>query len=143
MSIDAATGEVTLNADPDFEAQSIYSFGVIATDAAGNASAAQSVTLDINNLDEIAPTFNSSATASLLESTVPNNIVYRAVVDDSSDVSAGVTFQLSGDSDDGLSIDPATGEVTLAPAPNYEEQASYQFTVIADDGINQSRKLLV
>jgi hypothetical protein len=41
-----STGEVTLSTDPDHEAQSVYSFAVIATDAAGNASDAQSVTLE-------------------------------------------------------------------------------------------------
>ena len=55
LLIDAQTGVVTLSADPDFEAQSQYSFTVIATDNAGNKSE-QAVTLDINNLDEIAPT---------------------------------------------------------------------------------------
>jgi hypothetical protein len=53
LSIDASTGEVTLTADPNYETQSQYSFSVIATDAAGNVSESQSVTLDINNLDEL------------------------------------------------------------------------------------------
>ena len=59
LSIDAITGEVTLSANPDYEAKSQYSFAVIATDAAGNVSESQSVTLDVNNLDEVAATITS------------------------------------------------------------------------------------
>jgi uncharacterized delta-60 repeat protein len=51
FSIDSSTGEVTLLANPNYEAKASYSFSVIATDAAGNASA-QAVTLAVNNLDE-------------------------------------------------------------------------------------------
>ena len=54
---------MTLNADPDHEAQSQYSFSVVTTDAAGNVSDAQSVTLDINDLDDAAPTITSGDTA--------------------------------------------------------------------------------
>ena len=51
-AFDISGGEVTLTADPDFEAQSSYSFTVVATDAAGN-SADQAVTLAIKNVDEV------------------------------------------------------------------------------------------
>ena len=134
LSIDAATGEVTLATDPDFEAQSQYSFAVIATDAAGNASAAQSVTLDINNLDEVAPTITSGATAAAIdENSGAGQVVYTATADDSADISAGVSFSLAAGSDAALSIDTATGEVTLATDPDYEVQSQYSFAVIATD----------
>jgi hypothetical protein len=140
LSIDGSTGAVTLTSDPDFEVQSQYSFAVIATDAAGNASAGQSVTLDINNLDEVAPTITSGESAAVLESSGANALVYRAIVDDSADVSAGVTFSLSEDSDSALSIDAETGEVALTDEPDFAVTPSYSFTVIADDGVNQSQK---
>ena len=38
FSIDSTSGEVTFAGGADYEAQSEYNFGVIATDAAGNAS---------------------------------------------------------------------------------------------------------
>ncbi len=59
----SSTGAVTLATDPDHETQAQYSFAVIATDAAGNASEAQAVTLDINDLDEFSTTVTSGATA--------------------------------------------------------------------------------
>jgi len=52
FSINGSTGAVTLTADPNFETKSSYSFTVTATDAAANASTAQTVTLAINNVNE-------------------------------------------------------------------------------------------
>ena len=143
LTIDASTGAVTLTADPDYETQSLYSFGVIATDAAGNASAAQSVTLDINNLDEAAPTIISAETASVVESKEIGSVVYQTQVDDSADISAGISFTLSGDSDTALTIDAETGAVTLNEDPIYNPDGdlnTYIFTVIADDSVYQAQK---
>ena len=103
LSIDATTGEVSLSADADFEAQSQYSFAVVATDAAGNASEAQSVTLDINNLDEVAATITSADSATVNENTGSNQVIYTATADDSADISDGVTFSLAEGSDPALS----------------------------------------
>ena len=54
FSIDHATGAVTLIGSPDFETKANYSFTIGATDIFGNQSG-QTVTLVINDLDEIAP----------------------------------------------------------------------------------------
>jgi hypothetical protein len=144
LSIDPSTGAVTLSANPDFEAQSQYSFTVVATDAAGNASDAKSVKLDINNLDEIAPTITSGDTASTIdENSGSGQVVYTATATDDADTSGGVTFSLTGDSDPALSIDSLTGAVTLATNPEYETQNQYSFTVVADDGVNEAVEQLV
>ena len=54
FSIDATNGEVVLTIDPDYESQSSYTFTVIATDIAGNASE-QTVSLAVNDLDDTPP----------------------------------------------------------------------------------------
>ena len=51
LSIDSASGEVTFAGGADYEAQSEYNFAVIATDAAGNQSDPQPVSLSV-----VAPT---------------------------------------------------------------------------------------
>jgi hypothetical protein len=138
LTIDESTGEVSITASADYETQSQYSFTVIATDAAGNESVPQLVTLDINNLDEVAPTITSSAgVTDIEENTGAGQVVYTATADDSQDISAGVTFSLSSDSDAALSIDTSKGVVTLADDPDFETQEQYSFTVIASDGVNQ------
>jgi hypothetical protein len=136
LSIDPSTGAVTLSDDPDHETQSSYSFAVIATDGAGNASEAQSVTLSINDLDDAAPTITSGATAtSINENSGSDQVVYTATADDSGDdvAQSPITFSLSSDSDTDLTIDPLTGVVTLTSDPDYETQSAYSFAVIATD----------
>jgi hypothetical protein len=77
-------GEVTLVSDPDHEAQSSYNFAVVATDAAGNASDAQSVILEINDLDDAAPTITSASIADTIdENSGSDQVIYTATADDS------------------------------------------------------------
>ncbi|MDB3926457.1 cadherin repeat domain-containing protein, partial [Porticoccaceae bacterium] len=136
LSINGNTGEVTLLNDVDYEAQDKYSFIVVATDAAGN-EVPELVSMDVNNLDEVAPTITSGDSAgSIDENSGAGSVIYTATADDSQDISAGVTFSLSNDSDAGLSIDASTGAVTLASHADYETNQSYSFTVVASDGVN-------
>ena len=127
-------GEVALTANPDHEAQNSYSFTVVATDDADNASE-QALTLEINDLDEVAPTITSAdAAVSIDENSGAGQVVYTATATDSGDTSDGVLFSLSGDDAGAFSIDKVSGEVTLAANPDYEGQSSYSFTVEASDG---------
>jgi hypothetical protein len=136
LSINSDTGEVILNTDPDHETQSQYSFAVIATDAAGNQSNAQSVSLEINDLDDAAPIIISGDTAvAINENSGAGQIIYTATSNDSADnvSDTPITYSLSEDSDTALSIDPATGDVTLTNNPDHEAQSQYSFAVIATD----------
>ena len=134
LSIDGGTGEVTLTGNPDDEAKADYSFTVIATDAANNATS-QAVTLDINDLDEVAPSVTSAATAtSIDENSGAGQVIYTATADDSADVSGGVTFTLGTDGDEGLLSIDKNGAVTLTGNPDDEAKADYSFTVIATGG---------
>jgi predicted lactoylglutathione lyase len=134
FSIDADTGVVTTNADfaADYENAQSQSFTVVATDATGNSSE-QLVSVVVNNLDEVAPSITSAVTAAAIdENSGAGQVVYTATADDSLDISAGVTFSLTGDSDPALSIDSLTGAVTLNADADYETQSQYSFAVIAD-----------
>ena len=133
FSINASTGAVTLTGNPDYESKASYSFTVVATDAAGNASS-QTVTLAVNNLDEVAPTITSGTTATAInENSGAGQVIYTATATDSGDISGGVTFSLKAGSDAGLTIDPTTGAVTLTGNPDFESKSSYSFTVVATD----------
>ena len=132
LSIDSNTGAVSLSDDPDFEAQSAYSFTVVATDAAGN-EASKSVSLSVTNVDESAPTITSGDSVSITENTGVNQVIYTATSTDNGDVSDGVTYSLAEGSDVALSVDAESGVVTLAKNPNYELQNEFSFTVVATD----------
>ncbi|MDO6749273.1 cadherin repeat domain-containing protein, partial [Gilvimarinus sp. 1_MG-2023] len=78
FSIDTSSGEVTLLADADYEIKSSYSFTVTATDGAGLQNS-QAVTLDVNDLDEVAPAFTSGSTATAIdENSGENTVIYTA-----------------------------------------------------------------
>jgi len=137
VAINAGTGAVTLFPNPDYEAKTSYSFTVVATDAAGNA-AEKPVTLNIANVDEVAPSFTSPLNVpSLIENSGPNQVVYTATAVDTGFVSPAtansVTYSLSAASSAGLAINASTGVVTLAGNPNYEAKSSYDLYVIATD----------
>jgi hypothetical protein len=144
FSIDATSGEVTLIANPnadigehsgDDTGKNQYSFTVIADDGV-NAPVEKAVTLDINNLDEIAPTIDSGATATAIdENSGAGQVVYTATADDTQDISAGVTFSLAGTDAAAFSIDATSGDVTLTANPNFESQSQYNFIVVANDGV--------
>ena len=86
FSIDANSGAVTLIASPDYEV-SAYSFDVVATDGAGNASQ-QAITLDITNIDDTTPVITSLDTATpLAENSGAGQQVYTVIADDSIDPS--------------------------------------------------------
>jgi hypothetical protein len=117
FTIDPTTGEVTLIESPDFEVKPSYTFTVVATDAANNATE-QTVSLAVNNVDEVGPEFTSDVTATAIaENIAANTVVYTAAATDtdfnSPDTASSVTYSLK----------PNTGDVpssasTAPPVPS-------------------------
>jgi Cadherin domain len=145
FSINANTGAVTLTANPDNEAKASYQFTVVATDAAHNSSE-RAVSLNIIDLDEVAPTITSGATASAInENSGSNLIVYTVTSTDTGDISSGnTTYSLKADGDaDAFSINAATGAVRLVANPDFEAKSSYHFTVVATDAAGNSAERAV
>ena len=133
FSIDSVSGAVTLVENPNFESQSRFNFTVVATDGAGNSSQ-QSVSLDINDVDDVAPFISSGAIATPIdENSGANQAIYTAVAE------GEVTYSLDAGADSAvLSIDASTGVVTLATDPDHETQSEFTFTVIATDAAGNS-----
>src|SRR6185369_5255496 len=114
FSIDSSTGVVTINAMPNYETKSSYSFDVKASDASG-AFSTQTITVSVNDL---APVITSGSTASINEGAAANSTVYTAVA---SDVAGGaVTYSLTGGDSAAFSINSSTGVVTINATPNFE-----------------------
>ena len=135
FTIDSSTGEVKLSDDPDYAAHKSYSFTVVATDDGGNSSE-QAVTLDIN--DKTAPSITSSTTAAAInENSGVNQVVYKATSSDESSVTYSLLAS-NGDDADHFTINSSTGDVTLSDNPDYENQNSYSFTVVAQDSAGNS-----
>ena len=145
FTINSSTGAVTLTASPNFETKPSYSFTVIATDAAGNASE-QAVTLAVTNVDEVAPTFSSGATATAIpENSAAGSVVYTAAATDTDfiapNTASSVSYSLKvGNDASAFTINSSTGAVTLTASPNFETKPSYSFTVIATDAAGNARE---
>lgn len=158
FSINAATGAVTLSGNPDFESKASYSFTVVATDAAGNASS-QAVTLGINNFDEVAPSFTTgnssdsyaSATVNVAENTAASTAIYTAQANDNDAADGGehVTYSLADENGAAdaqyFSIDAVTGAVTFKSNPDYEgaHAPAYTFAVVATDAAGHTTRQTV
>ncbi len=151
FTIDTTTGAVTLvTPDLNHEDRSVFSFTVVATDAAGNVSE-QAVTLSINDLDESQPVITSAEDASVPENLGENQVVYTvtatdtADLDDTTDTSDALSYALKDDDDDAdaLTIDASTGAVSLKANPNHEAKSRYSFTVLATDAAGNAAEQAV
>ena len=142
--IDAATGAVTLLAPADYETKTSYGFTVVADDGINRAEKA--VTVTVTDLNDNAPVITSAATGSVTENAATTTVIYTATRTDA-DVTAAfrlVTYSVKPGVGDAakVTINAATGAVTLLASADYETKTSYLFTVIADDGVNRAEKVV-
>ena len=142
--IDAVTGAVTLLAPADYETKTSYGFTVVADDGINRAEKA--VTVTVTDLNDNAPVITSAATGSVTENAATTTVIYTATRTDA-DVTAAfrlVTYSVKPGVGDAakVTINAATGAVTLLASADYETTTSYLFTVIADDGVNRAEKVV-
>ena len=131
LSVVITTGDVTLNADPDYETKSSYSFTVTATDNAGNTSASTTVTFSITDEDDTPPVVTSGTTGTnLAENSGSGQTVYTITATDAVGVES---YAIDGTDASLLSVNSSTGVVSLTADPDYETKSSYSFTVTASD----------
>jgi VCBS repeat-containing protein len=138
FSINAATGALTFNVAPNFEAptdsdtNNTYVVAVSASD--GVATTAQTITVTVTAVDE-APVFSSPAAFNVVEDTTP---VGTAVAADPE--GNAVTYALGGTDAAFFSINATTGAIAFLVAPDFEAPADaggnnvYDITITANDG---------
>jgi putative cofactor-binding repeat protein len=131
VAINASTGAVTLLAAADFETKTSYLFTVVASDGVNRSE--KPVTVSVVNVDDTAATFTSATTATVVASATLNPVVYTAVVNDTADVSQGVTFSLATADATLFAIDATTGVVTVKGSTTAMKGKTYSFTVSATD----------
>ncbi len=143
FTIDAATGEVSFRAAPDFEApgddggDNVYDIIVTASD--GINSTDHNVAITVTNDNDNAPVFTSPATANAREN---QTAAYMASATDADGDT--LVYSLSGTDAALFTIDAATGEVSFIEAPDFEAPGDdggdniYDIIVTASDGINST-----
>ncbi|MFL2485706.1 MAG: cadherin domain-containing protein [Gammaproteobacteria bacterium] len=130
ISIDSATGVMSFVAAPDYETKPSYSATVTASDGANSEQ--QEISININNLNDNEPIFESSLTFTANENQTA--IGTASATDADGDT---LTYSISGSE---ISIDSATGVMSFVAAPDYETKTAYQATVTASDGAFASSK---
>ncbi len=139
FAIDPNTGEVTVAGDINFEAGDVQSIEVTATSEDGSTST-QSYDIAINDVDEfdvsaISDT-DDAANAVSENVAVGTSVGITAFATDADGSNNNVTYSLSNDADGLFTIDPNTGEVTVAGDINFEagDVQSIEVTATSEDG---------
>jgi Ca2+-binding RTX toxin-like protein len=148
FTIDPSTGVLSFDTAPDAETPSSaagtndYEVVVQVADGDPNLPSTpidtQTITVQVTDVDEVAPVFTSADSASVDEgSTTVTTIV-------ANDASGAVTYALGGGGDNDLfTIDAATGHLAFKAAPDRETgQQSYVVTILASDGTNETTQTL-
>ena len=110
---------------PDYETQNLYTATVTVSD--GTNTVTQDITINVTNVNDVAPEFTSSATFSAAE----NQTSIGTVTADDAE-GDDVTFSITGSD---LEITSA-GVLTFVTAPDYETNTSFTAIVTASDGVN-------
>ncbi|WP_340153686.1 cadherin domain-containing protein [uncultured Marivirga sp.] len=138
FQIDTNTGEISVKTtDLDYEAVGAYTLTLTVQDGA-NTSSAVDLSIDINNLNDIAPVIAVNQSFNLDENSTQNSVVGTVAV---SDADGSTTYEnwtiTAGNTNEAFQIDANTGEISVQTTDlDYEAVAAYSLTVSVEDGVN-------
>lgn len=135
FAIDSATGEITFAGSPDFETVNSYSLVIRVTDdGAGALFAERTVAITINDLNEV-PVLAPAGPFSFNEN-VPAGTPVTTMSATDQDAGQTLTYTIrSGNTGGMFAINAATGEITFAGSPNYENINAYSLVIrVTDNG---------
>jgi hypothetical protein len=128
----SSTYQLSFKSAPDYETKNSYSLSFSLTD--GTETVTKSISITINNLNDVAPVINSSTSFNIAENS--SAIGTLSIVDPE-----GGTYTFTIGGADGALINVSNaGVMTFKTAPDFETKASYSFTVTVSDGVNSSSK---
>ena len=155
FTIDTGTGQLRTNAALDYETKTVYLVTVTATDDDPNdpndTFRTTSIPVTINVTDAV-PTFIEAdpASRSVAENTARGTNIGNPVSATAPDIGETLTYSLVMDTDtspnyDWFDIDPATGQLKVKGALNYEQKTSYTVVVAVsiDDNTEPSDTITV
>ena len=121
-------GVLSFVSAPDYETKATYTATVTVADTEDN-SATQDITVNVTNVNDVAPEFTSQATFNAAENQTAVGTVTATDAEGDS-----ITFTISGTE---LEITSA-GVLTFITSPDYETKSEYTATVTATDGTNST-----
>ncbi len=123
----------------DFETATSFALEIIANDGIFD-SASQSVTVNVNDVNDTAPIVNAAGPFSVAENVANSTVVGTITASDVDTVGSITGFDIAtGDPDGAFAID-AAGEITVADsnAIDFETATAFNLSVTATDGVNTS-----
>ncbi len=134
--IDAATGVVSTTASLDYESAASHTIRVVVLSSDGSTSA-RNFTINVINVDDEAPTIDANQIFVILESATGGDVVGSVQGRDVDSPSIG-SWTLSGAAE--FEIDPATGEIRVAPGASFdfESRSRFDVTITASDGVRMA-----
>ncbi|WP_461632313.1 cadherin domain-containing protein [Labilibaculum euxinus] len=142
FAINSSTGEITVNDANELDYESITSYSLSITVSDGvNTSAAETVTVNVNAINDNTPVVTASQSFSIAENTANSGAVGTVLA---TDVDAGTSFsawtETGGTGASIFEINASSGAITVTDNSgiDYETTTSYTYTVTVSDGINTS-----
>ena len=134
----STSGEISLQAGKslDYETATSHTFDVIVDDGANIST--QTLTLNVNNIDDEAPVFASTDYIQVLETLPAESAILDVdATDNTSDV---LSYAITTNSSGLFAIDSATGQLTLATGQSldYATAQQHQIVVTVTDAANNS-----
>ena len=143
FEIDVSSGEITItdNTNLDREASASHVLTLTVSDGV-NTSAAQTVTISVNDLNDILPIITAAQTFSIDENS-DNGTSVGTVIATDADVTATTfsSWTITAGNDDGIfAINANTGAITIADKTSLDREAiaSHVLTLTVSDGVNTS-----
>ena len=137
-----AAGEIVVAdvSELDFETATELTLEFSVTDS-GNLTAPQTITLALNDQNDVAPTIVPQPALTIAEDSQPGtSLGVLAVTDIDTVGTLGNWAIVGGDPDGVFDLDPATGELTIADSStlDFETTGSYSLQIQVDDGVQNS-----
>jgi serralysin len=124
-----SAGVLTFASAPDYETKTSYTATVTASD--GTNSTTQAITVNVTNLNDVAPVFKGGSSYSTEEN--KKFITIINVYDSEGD---SLSFSISGNDAENFYIDSSSGALSFKDTPDFETKNKYILTITVNDGVN-------
>ena len=134
FDIEPMSGQLKTKAALDYETQTTYT--VMATVSDGSLEAQIRVTINVSNVNDVAPTFTEGSTTTRLveENTSPGGNIGSPLAATDADSGTTLTYALGGPDESSFNIARTSGQLRTQATLDYETRNSYTVTVTASDG---------
>ena len=131
--VNTSSGVLTFVSAPDYETKTTYTATVTASD--GVNSTTQDITINITNVNDVAPIINTPSNISSPEN--QTFVIYFDAIDEEED---RLSFLISDFDYESFNISSTSGSLSFKSEPDFETKNIYKINLKVTDGVNTSAK---